>query len=420
MNNLKKFLLFSSVLVFIVGVISIFLRPSYTQKSQVTETSWWDIQSIDTVKYSRDLAREKANDVKFDDVIDKQVGLIGETGATHIAIGTPYNEEFVPILTRWVSAARKYGLKVWFRGNLSGWEGWFGYSKIGRKEHTNKIRDFILANGALFEEGDIFSSCPECENGGPGDPRITGDVVGHRTFLIEEYKATNEAFRKIGKNVRSNFIPMNGDVANLIMDKTTADALGRIVVIDHYVGTPEKLAVDIKKIAEKSGGKVILGEFGAPIPDIHGNLDDAEQALWIEDALYAISNIPELVGVNYWTGFGGSTKLWYPNYSETTSVEVIKRFFKPQILTGQVKDERGRAIEGAIVYVGSKKVLTSKGGKFSLPFLSDRATLTVQAVGYITQQTESNGENSLEILLIKGEKSLLFRIQKFLYNLVKK
>ncbi len=66
----------------------------------------WKFRSIDTVKYSRDLSREKINDINFDLVISKQVGDIAQTGASHIAIGTPYDEEFTPMLKRWVAAAR--------------------------------------------------------------------------------------------------------------------------------------------------------------------------------------------------------------------------------------------------------------------------------------------------------------------------
>ena len=37
----------------------------------------------------------------------------------------------------------KYKLKVWFRGNLAGWEKWFDYEKIGRNTHKIKIKEFI-------------------------------------------------------------------------------------------------------------------------------------------------------------------------------------------------------------------------------------------------------------------------------------
>ena len=62
-------------------------------------------------------------------------------------------------------SARKHSLKVWFRGNLSGWEEWFGYPSINRDEHTAGIVRFITNNPDLFEDGDIFVTCNECENG---------------------------------------------------------------------------------------------------------------------------------------------------------------------------------------------------------------------------------------------------------------
>src|SRR3989344_5428418 len=136
----KLFIILFIIIPLVLGLKLLAIRGKYLG-TKASSTNWWEIQSIDTVKYSRDLAREKAKDSSFDEVIDTQVRLIAETGATH------------------------------------------------------------------FEEGDIFSSCTECENGGPGDPRRSGDVAGHRNFLTEEYKITNDAFRKIGKNVRSNFAP---------------------------------------------------------------------------------------------------------------------------------------------------------------------------------------------------------------------
>lgn len=290
----------------------------------------WDVQSIDTMKYSRDIAREKLNDQSFDAVIEQQVENIARTGATHVSIGTPYDEEFIPFMKRWVSQARKAGLNVWFRGNFSGWEEWFGYEKIDREEHKRNIEDFITSNPALFEDGDIFSPCPECENGGPGDPRITRDVEGHRKFLIEEYDIARKAFTNIGKDVRSNFMSMNYDVAQLIMDEKTTAGLGGIVTIDHYVSTPERLNNDILQIAKQSRGKVVLGEFGNPIPDIHGKQGELEQAEWLSKALSLISKNEHLIGVNYWVNVGGSTALWDSKGQPRASVEELERYYKPQ------------------------------------------------------------------------------------------
>ncbi len=389
----------------------ILLPRKHTVISDVKhKTVWWNIQSIDTVKYSRDVAREKLNDQSFDKDIDTQVRLIAETGATHVAVGTPYDPEFIPFLKRWVSAARKYGLNVWFRGNLSGWERWFGYEKITRDDHVEKIRDFITGNADIFESEDIFSSCPECENGGPGDPRSTKDINGHRKFLINEYKVVNSAFKQIGKNVRSSYFSMNGDVANLIMDEQTTIALGGIVVIDHYVGTPEKLASDIEDIAKKSGGKVVLGEFGAPIPDIHGKLNEDEQAEWINDALSRVSQIPELVGVNYWTGFGGSTELWGDTYTPRKIVEVVGSYFEPKVVSGSVKNRNGNPIRNANVTIGVKSAVTDNEGIFSLPVVSSKYTITVKAEGYLTMQIQEANKSNLTIVLDAEKVSLFYKI----------
>ena len=265
---------------------------------------FFQVQSIDTMKFSRDVAREKLKDLSYDQEIQTQVKNIANTGATHVAIATPYDEEFLPFLKRWVKAARDSELNVWFRGNFSGWEKWFDYPKISRDEHTAKTKEFILKNPDLFEDGDIFSSCPECENGGPGDPRMKGDAEGFKRFIIAEYQAAKDSFQSIGKQVSANYYSMNGDVARLIMDEETTKGLDGIVTIDHYVSTTEKLLQDIKDYAQRSGGKVVLGEFGAPIPDIHGKMSEDDQARWIDQAMIELVSLPDVAGVNYWTNRG--------------------------------------------------------------------------------------------------------------------
>jgi hypothetical protein len=114
------------------------------------------------------------------------------------------------------------------------------------------------------------------------EPRITRDIEGFRSFLIYENTIVQEEFLKMNKVVITNYYSMNGDVAQLIMDKDTTRQLGAVITIDHYVSTPEKLAIDVHRMAEGSGGKVVLGEFGAPIPDIHGDMTEQTQADWVE------------------------------------------------------------------------------------------------------------------------------------------
>lgn len=316
------------IIVFVSAFLMLFLHnvPAYHLRNPLVDQRW-EIESIDTMKLSRDQARLAMQSKDYDQVIDMQMSEIADTGANYVAIGTPYDEEFVPVLKRWVKSARKYGLHIWFRGNFSGWEGWFGYARIGRATHMQMTREFILSHKDLFQNGDLFSSCPECENGAKIDTGNQQDITDYKAFLIADYQTTKQAFSDINKNVESNLYAMNGHLATLVMDPETTKALDGLVVIDHYVKTPEQTASDIRALAAQSGGKVVLGEFGVPIPDINGPMSEAEQKDWIEKLLYLLRDIPDLRGINYWTSSGGSTSLWKEDGTPRAAVDVIKRFY---------------------------------------------------------------------------------------------
>ena len=288
----------------------------------------WQIESIDTMKFSRDTSRQYLTDPNFNTEAEKQMGAIASTGANYVAIDTPYDDEFLPVLQVWVRIAREHRLHVWFRGNFSGWEGWFGYDQIDKQTHTDKTKQFILNNSSLFENGDIFTSCPECENGANLKTGIYSDVVAYRKFLISEYKTEGDAFIQINKKVKYGYFSMNADVAQAVMDKPTTHALGEIVVIDHYVRTPEGLANEVASIAQQSGGSVVLGEFGAPIPDINGLMTENQQRDWLGSSLQLLSGVNSLIGLNYWVNKGGSTALWRDDGSAKPAVDVLKRYYQ--------------------------------------------------------------------------------------------
>jgi hypothetical protein len=378
----------------------------------------WPIQGIDTVKYSRDLAREKLNDPSFDIEIEKQVREIAATGATYIALGTPYNDEFMPYLKRWVDEARKKNLHVWFRGNIAGWEGWFEYSKTTRDEHTKEIVSFIEKYPDLFMNGDIFTSCPECENGGPGDPRTIGDIDGFRTFLISENNQATDAFKRIHKNVASGYYSMNGDVAKLVMNEDTTRALGGIVTIDHYVSSPDKLISFIDEIAASSKGKVVLGEWGAPIPDINGEMSDNDQALWIADVLDKVSHNKNVVGVNYWTNKGGSTALWNDLGAAKKAVAVLSGYYSPRQISGEVNNELGYAVYGASVKTKNGTATTDYAGRFRIEVLPDDEKITIEGVGYLPKTLHITDTGFYDVTLIKQYENGLFRFAKWLHSKV--
>ncbi len=388
-------------LVFFALVMSFILPHSVSAADP--SGRFWSIQAVDTMKYSRDQARNMLHDKSFDEVINKQIKNIAATGATHVAIGTPYDDEFLPFLKRWVKSARSHKLKVWFRGNWSGWEGWFDYAPITRKQHMDKTRAFLLKNKTLFVNGDIFTACPECENGGPGDPRMNGDAAGHRAFIISEYQMTKALFRSFGKQIASNYNSMNGDVARLIMNKKTTAALDGIVAVDHYVRDPKKLAKDLQALAVSSGGKIVLAEFGAPIPDIHGEFTDDEQASWIEQTLKEVAKISQVVGLNYWVGTGGSTAIWEDVGTAKHAVSVLRTFYKPKIVQGVVRGPNNRPLARVRLLSAYGQAHSGTDGSFRLPYLAgERLTIRVVALGYVYQKVPIKaGQSRVNIVLVK-------------------
>lgn len=329
MNTMKLFItVFIITFVLSFGALLFYMQEPIIVNKPVVRERHWEIRSIDTMKYSRDRARDMKDKEEFDIIIDRQMDLIARTDANYVTIDTPYDEEFNSVLRRWVTSARKYKLSIWFRGNFSGWEGWFDYPKISKDEHIKKTISFILENQDIFKDGDIFDACPECENGAKV---TTKNLSLHRQFLVEEYEAKKEAFREINKNVHYNFHSMNGDIAKSLMDEETTRMLGGVVVIDHYVPTTDRLARDIVTLAKQSGGTIVLGEFGVPIPGIHKQImSDADQKQWIEDALEKVVVLDEVKGINYWVNMGGTSAIWHDNGDPKPAWSVIKTYYSKE------------------------------------------------------------------------------------------
>lgn len=413
----------SFVRTFIISVICLaglrLLGHTFSDAMPTTQqTHLWKIKSIDTMKHSRDLAREKAHDATYDAVIEREINAISASGATYVAIATPYDEEFIPILKRWVTAARQKNLHIWFRGNFSGWERWFDYPAISREEHRSFLSSFITSNKDLFADGDLFTSCPECENGGPGDPRKTGDIDGHRAFLISEHQTATDAFRSIGVAVSVGYYSMNYDVAKQVMNPATTAALGGIVTIDHYVASVTSLKRDITAIAASSQGSVFLGEFGVPIPDINGHMSEQEQAQWIEDAGRELVTIPHLIGVNYWVNAGGSTALWTDTGTPRKAVTALTNLFTPTEFSGRVVNQIGKPIMNVKITSLLSNTNSDKYGRFILPIYEQNTKLriTCELCSDTTIQT-NNSDKNISIIIPVSNLSIADYIFALFYKL---
>lgn len=286
------------------------------------------IRSVDTMKLSRDGARNPSTLFEADDIARIAAG----ANCSHLAIATPYDDEFVPVLTKWVDAARKHNLKVWFRGNFAGWEGWFDKPKMtDPKAHHALTADFIKRHGALFADDDIFTPNPEANENGPlKDPRTSPQAKeAFGEFLVESYRTTTRAFEaNVTRRVRPGYFSVNGDVAK-ILGKDVVSQTGNVIVIDHEVATPEQYRRDIRELSDMYRVPVVIGELGAPIEGIHmkqgERMSDAQQAQTIDGYMKVIFDERQRIGgVNYWVLINGDLDFKKPS-AELNTTALLNR-----------------------------------------------------------------------------------------------
>lgn len=408
MNHLRHILI--SFLIFLTIPTSVFAADRF-----------WEVQSIDTMKYSRDASRNPI----IDKVIPIHVKAVADTGANYIAIDTPYDDEFIPVLKKWVNESRRYGLHIWFRGNFSGWEGWFDYPKFtDYKVHHSKTFRFITNNPDIFQNGDIFTPSPEAEAGVIGDPRQTRKFGEFNQFLLDSYNNCFKAFGEIKKTVSCSYYSLNPDVIRETVSKETIQKMGGIVAIDHYAKTAEIMDRDVKALNQKFQAKVFLGEFGAPIPDIHGALTQKQQSDYIDGVLNKMYLDKDIVaGVNYWVIAGGSTTLLNDDNSPRLAIQTLKKYFSPTVITGKITNTLDEPLENIYVYISNQKQVTNKNGEFKFLFPEeDSFEILIQSQDYqpLNQAFNRPENNQLQanFQLEPTNPTLLYSLRKFLKDIL--
>lgn len=419
MIKLPKYITLAVILLF--GVTFFFVANHILSQSQSKKTLW-DYQCIDTMKISRDAARSEETNPNARKEITKEVTLIKKLGANCIAVATPYDEEFVPYLKMWVEEARKEDLHVWFRGNFSSWEGWFSYPKgMTTEDHLQKTKQFILAHSDLFEDGDVFTPAIEAENGWGNGYVPQSDYPIFRQFLIDEHVNAQNAFGQIGKHVTTNWLSMSGGLAKDMLDAPTVTALDNTVTIDHYVDSPENMQSYIDYFKNTFHAKVVIGEFGAPIPDINGSMTNEEQSSFVDSVFAVLAQENDTVyAVNYWTLNNSSTALMDTNNNLKPVSDVLKEYYLPTIITGKVTNELGDTIGSVNIRVSNDTLNThtTNYGQYTLIIPQQETTIIASKDDYITTETiiYKKGKIQKNIILKPLHPSMLYDLQLFVKN----
>jgi hypothetical protein len=391
--------------------------PSLKSQNTVTPSCIWEICAIDTMKTSRDRARAELNNPAYDEDIKQQLKLIKQTGATYVTVSTPYDEEFMPYLKRWVTLSRSEGLKVWFRGNWSNWEGWFEYPKnLGPAQHTAKTKNFISAHPELFESGDIFDPCPECENSGfwPQD----GKNADYRKFVINQQKEITTSFKEINKDV-TVYQSIIGGRAKDVLDKPTFDSLGNIIGIDHYVKSPSVMEEFINYFWNNSQTRSLVTEFGAPIPDLNGPMNDTQQAEFVKQVLEVLYKHRDKVhGLNYWVLSEGTTGLINLDGTPKPAFYTLQGYFIPGEVYGNIKNPLNEGLSRIQIKTtdGISSTFTDDQGNFRLSIPPRKVELEIGNVNYEIKKVSLNIEKSGQrfeknFTLTPNNPGLLYRLR---------
>ena len=139
--------------------------------------------------------------------------------------------------------------------------------------------------------------------------------------------------------------------------------------------------------------------------------------MWIDKALFELAKIKDFAGINYWTGFGGTTNIWRDDGSKKSGVEVLSGYFTPKVLSGRVVNELGRGVKGAQVSSNGKATETVKNGEFTILIVPGQEELKIDAKSYNQENIKIEKMTSSEILLVKDKENIFFKIAKLIYNI---
>lgn len=312
--------------------------PSYTQPTLpgCNASGGWQFNSIDMQVVTK-------SDGWNPDQTERraEAGEIYDAGAQYAAIAIPY--ENYAKYKNFVDDIRSEGLKVYHRSHWNAWEGDNDYTvHLGRQEYLERTYHFIVDHPELFEDGDLFGLCVECNNANDNGnytfrtPETSGgsfDYSKYNQFLKDQVAYANAAFAAISKSVYTfpisvslSTINLDGQIldsgdggnSNGLSDSDFVTYFGGLLTIDHYLSDSyrdtdsygTKYASDLDKINTAFPNcSIMIGEWG-----YHTTVavDDTEQDTVYNDVITnALQEKDYLIGVSYWVQMGSTTaSMW--------------------------------------------------------------------------------------------------------------
>ncbi|MEK7522096.1 MAG: hypothetical protein AAB569_00805, partial [Patescibacteria group bacterium] len=270
-----------------------------------------------------------------------------------------------------------------------------------------------------------FDPCPECENAGFW--KQPDDNAKYNEFIQNQRIVLKNSFNKINKKVYTNIFSIIGGRAKEVLDKKTLDALDNVVTIDHYVKNPSSMTEYISYFSKNFQTKILFGEFGAPIPDINGPMDESQQALFIDKVLRELyKNKTNVFGINYNVLTLGTTKLLDDDGTERQAVDVVKNYFIPGVIKGTVSNTLGDKLKNVPIKTsdGLNSTTTDSQGRYAMSIPASTVNIVIGGNKYKTKKQKMIITRKAEItqnIILEPEKiGFIYRLRLIIKDVNKK
>ena len=152
---------------------------------------------------------------------------------------------------------------------------------------------------------------------------------------------------------------------------------------------------------QNSKTKSLVSEFGAPIPDMNGPMNETEQAEFVRQILEVLyKNRDKVEGLNYWVLSLGTTSLINDDATPRQVLDVIKQYFSPSLIQGKVTNSLGEGVKDITIKTGDNatQVKTDNSGNYILTIPPRKFTLILDHPDYPTQNIDLETTQTKQII----------------------
>ncbi len=326
---------------------SSFSQPDLPDKK--TTKSTWKLQSVDTMKWSKDTMRGQKTESEILSLVKKDKKL----GLTHMTVDCPYDDysDYDPVIEsgykeKWLNNIRANNMNVWHRQHFNEWEGDYDFQKITPRTTPSRALgdaagvlagtdtsswlylhyNYIKTHSSEFVAGDIFSPIAEIENAGYAGATTDqfSDAMELWEFIRDLITVCNRAFADIGleDEIYIGFFGHSGYTVMNKIDEFTVDC-EKFLSIDHYVFDDTTMSSDLDTIIDYFDVPLHIGEWGN-----YQDSDETTNATLVTTIYNVFSGKTDIFGVSYWDDIGGSYEsLLNSDLTEKENYYAVQNFF---------------------------------------------------------------------------------------------